>query len=129
MKNKIIKNSIILSALVSNAGIAFAQGAGGDVLPSICPGGTDTLGHILNFFTCLISQSIIPLLITLSVAFFIWGVGQYMLNANDSTKREEGRKFMVWGIIALFVIVSIWGLIKILTGTFGINFVIPQLQQ
>jgi len=129
MKKTFLKKIIPFLAFFFSSSSSFALAASGDVLPATCPGGTDTVGHLLNFFTCIISQSVIPLLITLAIVFFIWGVGQYMLNANDSTKREEGRKFMIWGIISLFVIVSIWGLIKLLTGTFGINFVIPQLQQ
>jgi hypothetical protein len=99
------------------------------VNPSFCPGNTNDLTGILHFFTCLVTQSIIPLLITLAIAYFIYGVVKYMMNADDSAQREEGKNFMIWGIVALFVIVSIWGLVKLLTGTFGFNFVIPQLQQ
>jgi hypothetical protein len=36
---------------------------------------------------------------------------------------------MFWGIIAFFVMVSIWGLVALLRDTFGVNNVIPQLQQ
>lgn len=96
-----------------------------------CPGGFDTIGHIFNFFTCLITGSIIPLLMSIATIMFIWGVIQYVINAEDSAKREEGRSFIIWGIIGLFVLVSIWGIIKLLTGTFGFNsatLVIPQLQ-
>jgi hypothetical protein len=96
---------------------------------SYCPGNTNDFAGILHFFICLITGAIIPLLITLGIASFIYGVVRYVINANDSAAREEGKQFMIWGIIGLFVIVSIWGLIKLLTGTFGFNFVIPQLQQ
>ena len=102
---------------------------GNDVPTYTCPGNTSSVGGILTFFRCLIQGSVIPLLITLAIVFFIVGVIKYVLNANDPTKMEEGRSFMIWGIIGLFAIVSIWGLVQLLTGTFGISFSIPQLQQ
>ncbi|HEY4714974.1 MAG TPA: hypothetical protein VIH31_00500 [Candidatus Paceibacterota bacterium] len=97
--------------------------------PAMCPGNMNDVRGIFNFFTCLLLDSLVPLLITVAIVLFIIGVIRYVLNANDSTKREEGRNFMIWGIVGLFAIVSIWGLVKLLTNTFGISFVIPQLQQ
>ena len=98
--------------------------------PAMCPGNMNDVRGILNFFTCLLLDSVVPLLITLAIVVFIYGVIRYIANANDSAKREEGRNFMIWGIIGIFVIVSIWGLVELLAGTFGISFiVIPQLQQ
>lgn len=130
MKN-IIKHSIfalLALTILFSANFAAAQVTGGTA-PSVCPGNTNDIRGILNFFRCLITDSVIPLLVTLAIVYFIYGVLKYIMNADDSTQREEGRKFMVWGIVALFVIVSIWGLVKLLAGTFGFNFVIPQLQQ
>ena len=108
----------------------LAQGTQQEPITSqICPGGTANVKELLNFFTCLLLDSVVPLLMALAVVVFIYGVIQYMINANDSAKREEGRNFMIWGIVALFVITSIWGLVKLLAGTFGIGFALPQLQQ
>lgn len=52
--------------------------------------------------------------ITAAVAFlvFIWGLARFIARAGDEKGREEGKKVMVWGIIALFVIVAIWGIIR-----------------
>jgi hypothetical protein len=44
---------------------------------------------------------------------YIWGAGQ---------GRDEGKAIMVWGVVAIFVMVSIWGLVNILKKTiFGEN--------
>lgn len=58
------------------------------------------------------------LLIGLAVVYLIWGIVKYMSADNDE-KRTEGRKTMIHGIIALFVMVSIWGIIGILQNTFS----------
>ena len=89
--------------------------------------GLKSLGGILDYGTCLIVQSIVPLLFALAIVGFIWGVIQMVINPEDAEKRKQGKQFMVWGIIALFVMVSVWGLVQIVSNTFGINPIVPQL--
>lgn len=90
----------------------------------------NSLQTLFGLFTCILIKSLWPLLITLAVIVFIIGVVKYIAGADDSAKRTEGRNFMVYGLLALFVMVSVWGLVGILQGTFGIGNspVIPQLQ-
>ena len=63
----------------------------------------------------------IPILITLSVVYFFWGVSKFILAAGDSEGRRQGTSIMVWGIIGLFVIVSVWGLVAVLQNTFYVT--------
>lgn len=83
---------------------------------------------LLSTASCIISGSVIPLIFALAVVMFIWGVVQYVINSDDETKKSQGRQFMIWGIIALTVMVSVWGLVKILGATFGIEYAIPQVK-
>ncbi len=86
------------------------------------------LQDLFTYVNCIINLSIIPLFFTLAMAFFIWGVVQYMLANADEHKRETGKQYMVWGIIGLTVMVSMWGLVNILAGTFGLDSsFIPQV--
>lgn len=83
---------------------------------------------LVVYVNCIINLSIIPLFFTLAMAFFIWGVVQYMLANADESKRETGKQYMVWGIIALTVMVTMWGLVNIVAGTFGLDSgFIPQV--
>lgn len=69
---------------------------------------------------CKIAQlinSAIPILISLAVLFFIYGVIQYAI-AKDEEAKTGGRSAMIWGLIALLVIVSVWGLVALLKNTF-----------
>lgn len=67
-----------------------------------------------------INGTVIYLLFALAFIFFLWGVFKYFIlgGASDET-REEGKKFIVWGIVALAVMVSVWGLVNLLVDTFG----------
>jgi len=76
----------------------------------------------LGFFTCIINNSIIPLIFAVAIVMFIWGVVQFfILNSDEEAKRAQGKQFMIWGVIALAVMLSVWGLVAILGTTFGLN--------
>lgn len=96
-----------------------------------------TLGAVLSFFLpCLafaakpknfadlvriftnILNSIIPALFSLALLLFFWGVARFILNTSDEKAVIESRKTMFYGVIALFVIFSIWGIIRLLVLTF-----------
>ena len=81
--------------------------------------GGNTIFNILGTISAILNV-IIPILITLAVVYVIYGVIKYA-TAKDEDAQKEGRTVIVSGIIALFVIVSIWGLVAILNSTFGIN--------
>lgn len=48
----------------------------------------------------------------LALVVFAWGVVKYLTAAGDAAKLKEARPFLWWGIIGLFVLASVWGLIK-----------------
>ncbi len=100
---------------------------------SYCSGFTTTillssksLGDLFHFVTCLIEVSVIPLMFAIAVLVFIYGIVKF-IGTEESAEKEEGRQFMIWGIVALAVMFSIWGLVQILGNTFGVTNVIPQL--
>jgi len=70
------------------------------------------IGDILNI--------IIPILIVLAIVYFIWGVIQYVIS-DDEEAKQAGRNRIIFGIIGLAVIVGVWGLVAILTQTFGVE--------
>ena len=57
-----------------------------------------------------IIASIIPIVIALALLFFFWGLAKFILHADDENERAKGKNIMVWGIVALFVIVTVWAL-------------------
>ncbi len=72
--------------------------------------------------TQIINNIAIPLIFAIAFVVFIWGVFQYfILGGHDEEKRETGKSLMLWGLIGFFVMVSVWGLVHILTGTFSLS--------
>ncbi|MDB5204595.1 MAG: hypothetical protein JWP09_623 [Candidatus Taylorbacteria bacterium] len=94
----------------------------------------DTANQIFTNFSVGNLMGLIPTLILIAVITFMTGVLRFLGAGDDAEKRSAGRKIMVYGIIILFVMVSIWGFVNILTQSFfgqnfGIPNYLPKLQQ
>lgn len=57
----------------------------------------------------------------LCIAFFFWGVADFILKAGDEKSRSEGKRRILWSVIAIFVFSSIWGIIRFLANVIGVN--------
>ena len=80
----------------------------------------NTLGDVLVVFTNIIN-ALMPFIVALAVLYFIWGVFQFVAAAGDEEARTAGRDKMIYGIIGIFVMVSVWGLVNLLQGSFTTN--------
>lgn len=80
---------------------------------------------VLNeFLSKIVVEIVNPIILLLSaVAFlvFLWGGFEFIRNAKDETKREEGRKAIFWGIIGLVIIFGAYGVINIALQTFNLD--------
>ena len=90
--------------------------------------GTTKIADVLNFGTCLIERSVIPLAFSIATIVFIYGVIKF-IREEKAEEREKGRQFMLWGIIAFAVMFGVWGFVAILGNTFGVSNVLPILPQ
>ena len=110
------KKLFVLSSVVvaSTPFLVFAQGA-----VDMCAGSVSPIQKVLCTVRDIFN-TIIPILIVLGVIYFIWGVITYMIGADEEAKKK-GRDKVIYGLIGLVVIVGMWGLVKIVTGTFGLN--------
>ncbi|MBI5139708.1 hypothetical protein HZA26_03825 [Candidatus Nomurabacteria bacterium] len=79
----------------------------------------DSLTGVLKILCKLqeILNSIIPVLVTLGVVYFVWGVVQYVI-ADGEEAKKAGKDRIIYGVIGLAVIISLWGLVYMLSGTF-----------
>jgi Type IV secretion system pilin len=86
-------------------------------LTSSCPSATAT-------FRCIVQSSLtimgyaIPIIFSLALVVFLWGIVKYIVPAGDETSIAEGRTMMIYGLIGLAVMVAVWGLVGLVTKTF-----------
>ncbi len=109
---------IILSLVLYTPSLVFAQ--------AIASG--RTIKGIAHKITTFLSTAVMPMLFTIALTWFIWGVVDFIKNAENSEERKKGKQRMLWGIIALFVMVTFLGLTTVLTtSVFGNDPFLPQL--
>lgn len=85
-----------------------------------------TLAEIVVSIVNEISIYFITFVSGLSLIVFIWGVMKYIWKGDSDESRKKGRQLMIWGIIGLFVMFSVWGLVGVLGKTFKVDTTIPQ---
>ncbi len=70
----------------------------------------------------VINGILVPVLLAIAFIVFLWGVYKYfILGATEEKSRENGRQFVLWGVIGFVVILSVWGLVGIVGNAFGLS--------
>lgn len=69
------------------------------------------LGSILNIT--------IPVLIAAAIVVFFWGLVQYIRTSGEG--HDAGRNTMIAGLVSLFIMVSVWGLVNLAQGALGVS--------
>jgi hypothetical protein len=86
----------------------------------------DSAQDLSTFVIDFINNIGVPLIFAVAFLFFLLGVFKYFVRgAGDKEKRDEGRTMIIYSIIGFFVMISIWGLVHILTGTIQLNNNVP----
>ncbi|MBX4188993.1 hypothetical protein KW785_00145 [Candidatus Parcubacteria bacterium] len=80
----------------------------------------DRLQDVVLLFLDLIHTAL-PVLAALALLLFIWGLIKFIYKSGDEKSHTDGRKFMIWGVIALFVLVSFMGIIRLFFNDLGFN--------
>lgn len=106
-----ISRSSVLSSLILIALILF---------PVFVYAQVGNLQGLIVTVTKLV-RMLIPIVAGLALLVFFYGVAVFVLKSGSDSAREEGRKLMLWGIIGLFVMMSVWGLVHFIGGAFGIG--------
>jgi len=70
----------------------------------------------------LVAQIVNPLIgLAFAVAFvyFCYGVIEFIMNRDKEDKRTAGKQHMIWGIIGMAIMVSVFGIINLIMSTIG----------
>ncbi|MFA6227167.1 MAG: hypothetical protein WC631_01645 [Candidatus Paceibacterota bacterium] len=118
MKNKTklishILSSVVLGVLFLSSTATFAAGTSSVSSPH------NFKELINNIIIGGILKPVVYLLVALAVVVFLYGVFKFIRAEGDD--KQSGREFILWGIIGIFVMVSVWGLVSVLQNTFKLG--------
>lgn len=75
---------------------------------------------LLNSIKNLVSLAL-PIVVGLALLGFFWGLMKFIFAAGDEGKKDEGKRVMIYGVIALFVMVAVWGLVGFIASSLDIE--------
>ncbi|MCR4275034.1 MAG: hypothetical protein NUW02_03285 [Candidatus Campbellbacteria bacterium] len=67
----------------------------------------------------VILKPIILLLFAVAFVIFFWGIVESIRDSESDDGKAKGRRNMLWGILGMVIMISVFGIIKIITGTIG----------
>ena len=131
----IVIAAVVLPSLVSAATIydTISTNSNNPGLPNTTysSSGCQTPQDLAGLFTyslCLLTYYVTPFLFGLAGVVFIVGIVKYVRAGDNEEKRGQGRDLMWFGIIALFVMITVWGFVNILSRSiFGKDSQLPNL--
>ncbi len=85
-----------------------------------CTSNIQKFADLMNFATCIMNRFLLTIAISFAAVYFVWGVVQYVLAPASAEERKKSKQVMLWGILSLFVIVSVWGIVAAMRQLFGI---------
>ena len=97
----------IISAELSIPAVAFAQ-------LNLSADFSAFISSILNIIAYLI-----PILFALAFLVFFWGLSKFILHSGNEADVTKGKNYMLWGILALFLLVTSLAIVKFLMGELG----------
>ena len=72
-------------------------------------------------------NALIGILITAAIVALFWGLVKYLFTEGEG--KSDGIKLMAYGVFAIFVMVSVWGIVRLLQNTFGVTSTEPVIPQ
>jgi len=63
-----------------------------------------------------ILNPIIGFMFAVAVVMFIYGIVEYIWSADNEDKVAVGKTHMIWGIVGIFVMVGVYGILNLLSG-------------
>lgn len=90
--------------------------------------GAQTISGLLGLLATAndLINRLIPFIIALTVLVFLYGIFKFVISGGDGEARKEAQGYIIWGIVALFVMVSVWGLVNILVRSVNLDNTAPN---
>ncbi len=79
------------------------------------------INDILGRLTSEVLQPAAGVIFAAGFLLFMWGLVQFLWNLNDGGENQQGKDHMIWGIVGMVIMMSIWSIIALLDATFGLG--------
>jgi uncharacterized membrane protein YidH (DUF202 family) len=81
----------------------------------------ESVDTFMNKVDKLIINPIIILLFALALVYFLYGLIEFIMNAENEEKRTTGKQHMIWGIIGVTIMMGVFFLMNLILNTLDIQ--------
>jgi len=68
-----------------------------------------------------IINPLIVLMFAIAAIYFAYGLFEFIMGADKPEAREKGKEHIIWGLIGMFIMVSVYFIMRLIVGTLGIE--------
>lgn len=86
----------------------------------IIPKAEASVQTLMNSISRVILNPLITLLFALAMVYFVYGLLQYLLSPDNEEIRKTSKSHMLWGVVGMFIMVSVFGIMNLIINTLGI---------
>lgn len=79
-----------------------------------------TLSNLLVKVTDNIIAPILAVIFVLAFVYFVYGMYGMISSPDDSEGRKNGRNSIMWGVIGMVIMLSAYGIIRLIAGTLDV---------
>jgi uncharacterized membrane protein YidH (DUF202 family) len=87
----------------------------------IIPKAEASVTTLMKSIDRVIINPLIVLLFALAMVYFIYGLVRYLLSPDNEEIRKSSKTSMLWGIIGMFIMVSVFGIMSLIMNTIGVK--------
>lgn len=77
--------------------------------------------EVLSKIIGSIIDPLVLLMFSVGVFLFTWGLVVFLTQVDNPEGRKTGVQHMLWGIIGVFIMATVFGIINIVLDTFGLS--------
>ena len=74
----------------------------------------------------VVLNPLIRFMFVLALIIFFVGVVEFIANSTSDEGRKKGQRHMIWGLVGMTIMFSVWGILALVINTFGIQGIDPQ---
>lgn len=87
----------------------------------IIPKAEASVVTLMKSINRVIINPLIVFLFALAMVYFIYGLARYLLSPDNEEVRKTSKQHMLWGIVGMFIMISVFGILSLIMNTFGIE--------
>jgi hypothetical protein len=81
---------------------------------------------IVGRFTEFVVDPAILIIVAAGFLLFVWGLVEFLWKMREGGDTAVGKQHMLWGIVGMLIMFSVYGILSIINDTFSLNFGTPD---